>query len=100
MLKKHNHGKVSRYFGPLQINGKQLSRAVFGDVFRECGRSFFGEANMSIGSMRSVQDTLAVEYEREMGIPKEHDAFKFLAKQQRTSTKVSRGNLYCLKLHR
>lgn len=96
MLKNHNKGKVSRFFGPLQTNGKQLSRAVFGDVFRECGRSFFGEANMSIASMRSVQDTLAVEYGREMGLSKEHDAFKFLAKQQRTSTKVSPGILYCL----
>ncbi|CAN0304109.1 unnamed protein product, partial [Scytosiphon promiscuus] len=66
MLKKHNNGKVSRFFGPLQANGKQLSRSVFGDVFRECARSFFGEENMSIDSMRSVQDTLAVEYGREV----------------------------------
>lgn len=28
MLKKHNNGKVSRLFGPLQANGKQLSRSV------------------------------------------------------------------------
>ena len=93
MLKKHNNGKVSRFFGPLQTNGKQLSRDVFGKVFRECARSFFGEANMSIASMRSVQDTLAVEYGREMGLPKEHEAYKFLAKQQRTSTEVSPGRL-------
>lgn len=93
MLKTNNGGKVSRYFGPLQTNGKQLSRSVFGDVFRECARSFFGEANMSIASMRSVQDTLAVEYGREMGLPKEHEAYTFLAKQQRTSTKVSPGSL-------
>lgn len=91
MLKKHNNGKVSRFFGPLQANGKQLSRSVFGDVFRECARSFFGEANMSIASMRSVQDTLAVEYGRELCLAKDHPAFVSLAKQQRTSTKVSPG---------
>ena len=89
MLKKHNNGKVSRFFGPLQANGKQLSRSVFGDVFRECARSFFGEANMSIASMRSAQDTLAVEYGRELCLAKDHPAFVSLAKQQRTSTKVS-----------
>lgn len=80
MLKKHNNGKISRFFGPLQANGKQLSRSVFGDVFRECARSFFGEANMSIASMRSVQDTLAVEYGRELCLAKDHPAFVSLAK--------------------
>ena len=89
VLKEHNNGKGSRFFGPLQANGKQLSRSVFGDVFRKCARSFLGEANMSIASMRSVQNTLAVEYGRELCLAKDHPAFVSLAKQQRTSTKVS-----------
>lgn len=94
MLKRHNDGFVSSLFGPLQTTGKQLSRDVFGHVFKGCGRAFFGEANMSVSSMRSVQDTLAVEYGRELGLPKDHEAFVLLAKQQRTSLKVSHGNMY------
>lgn len=49
---------------------------------------------MTVAAMRTVQDTLAVEYGREMGLSEDHPAFKLLAKQQRTSLKVSLGEPY------
>ncbi|CAM9869730.1 unnamed protein product [Ectocarpus sp. 6 AP-2014] len=62
MLKKHIKGKVSCMFGPLQANGAQMSPVgVFGKVFKELGRSFFGVGNMSVNAMWSTQDTIAVE---------------------------------------
>ncbi|CAM9712271.1 unnamed protein product [Ectocarpus sp. 6 AP-2014] len=49
---------------------------------------------MTVAAMRTVQDTLAVEYGREMGLSEDHPAFKLLEKQQRTSLKVSLGEPY------
>ncbi|CAM9194572.1 unnamed protein product, partial [Ectocarpus sp. 13 AM-2016] len=67
MLSRHNGGEVSRMFGPLQTNGKQMSPVdVFGKVFEELDRSFFGVGNMSINAMRTTQDTVAVEHGLEM----------------------------------
>lgn len=69
MLGKHNDRRVNGMFGPLQIAGEQMSPDVFGKVFKEIGRSFFGMGNMSINAMRATQDTIAVEHGIEMGHP-------------------------------
>ena len=89
MLAKKNGGKVNEMFGPLQPNGFQMSDHIFGVAFKEIGRSLFGMGNMTINTMRTVQDTIAVEFGLEFGLQKEHEAFRELARQQRTSIKVS-----------
>ncbi|CAN0511557.1 unnamed protein product [Ectocarpus sp. 12 AP-2014] len=60
MLRKHSGGRVNGMFGSLQTTGEQMSPGVFGKVFREPGRSFFGMGNMGVNAMRTVQDTIAV----------------------------------------
>ena len=89
MLKQHSCGKVSVIFGPLQSNGKQISRPVFGDVFRKARRLVFGVRNISVDAMRTAQDTLVVEHGQELGLPKENYACTLLRSTITTRPLVS-----------
>ena len=46
--------------------------------------------NMTVNAMRTVQDTIAVKFGLEMGLERENEAFRELARQQRTSSKIAR----------
>lgn len=102
-LRRHNGGKVSEYFGPLGPDGKRLSAKVFGDILKVVGQTYFRTGNMTLNAIRTCQDTLAAQHLLELGWDKGCYALLELARQQRTSPKVSRvvyGQVPCHELNR
>lgn len=93
-LRKHN-GAVDDLFGPLGSNGKKLSDDVYGRVFEECGRAYFGVDNADIYALRSVQDTTAARDLLAVGASSDHPAVMELCKEQQTGTPVSKVS-YCI----
>lgn len=88
-LKKANNGELDIMFGPLGMDGKALSRNVFGTVLKHVGAAFFGLVNVDVNAFRTVQDTLAVEHVIELGMGLDALCLKELAREQRTTLEVS-----------
>lgn len=94
VLRKEN-GSVNYDFGPLGPDGKKLSNNVYGLIFKECMRAYFGVDNADVYALRTAQDSLAAHDLLAVGESTDHPALLELSKEQRTSKDVSEafGNL-------
>lgn len=78
-----------RAFRPPGARWKILSNFVYGQIFEDCARAYFGVDNADVYALRTVQDTVAAEDLLRVGATTDHPAVEELCREQRTGRNVS-----------